>query len=220
MTTSASATDRDINAKDTCQRSVAYGRDNGPHLNRLQNETGTAIVDFAVYLQRELSPGLLETVEEVTLRGNWEEDGIARDRERRTVNGAPCLRASVRENDGRFVPGPGTLVVTHICGVLRRARPGGNTIGRLPNRHTSIPPPPGFNPVGRCLTGSAEQSWPCRDKPGSGPPWSCGRGSSPVMPPLGHAQWRADSLLEVRHARHSLRHCFMPGYFVLQHGSP
>ena len=92
----------------------------------------------------------------------------------------PCPRATA-------------LIMTHICGVLRRARPGGNTIGRLPNRHTSPSPPPGFIPVGRCLTGAAEQSWPCRNEPGSGPPWSCGRGSSPVVPPLGHAQWRADA---------------------------
>lgn len=46
-----------------------------------ENEIGTLIVDSAVHLHRDLGPGLLETVYEVTLAAKLRKQGLSVDRQ-------------------------------------------------------------------------------------------------------------------------------------------
>ena len=71
-----------------------------------ENEIGAIIVDCAVQLHRNLGPGLLETVYEVTLDGALEHRGLRVERQGSVAieyegyldSEPPCLGGSVRED--------------------------------------------------------------------------------------------------------------------------
>jgi hypothetical protein len=91
-----------------------------------ENEIGAMIVDCAVQLHRNLGPGLLETVYEVTLARALEHRGLRVERQVSVAieyegyldSEPPCLGGSVRgefiEPDGCTEPGDSALVSTRL----------------------------------------------------------------------------------------------------------